>query len=158
MNLKSAALVAGMLAICLLGMAAAQDGPGMVADENDEMKVFAGLSLTSGENGTIRVEAVAKADALGNGTEEMVSQANTSINLESVGKDGQRQSLLEGLGNVFLVDGEAKMFGTNLTDGNNSTIDGVEMTLRLQPPGEEEPFELFISQRFPPGFGELIAL
>gem|GEM_PF-2097808 len=148
---------AALLALCLLGLAAAQDGPGRVADENENMSVFAELSLTPGEDGTVKVESIIKADALGNGTEDLVSEANTSVNLEVVGKDGRRQPLLEGLGNIFLANGEARIFGTNLTDGNNSTVDGVEMTLRVQPPGEEEPFELFISQRFPQGFGSLLA-
>jgi hypothetical protein len=125
------------LAICLLGCAAAQEGLGWVADQNEALEVVAGLSLTPGDNGSINVKSSVQANVL---DENSSAETNGTINLDAVGS-GQRQSLLdEVLGGPVNVTGTAKFFGANITE--NGTMESVEMRISIQVPGGE-PIELF---------------
>jgi hypothetical protein len=148
MNVKKTVQVM-VLAVCLLGLAAAQEEPGRVADKNDELEVIAGLSLNPGENGSINVQSRVQASVL---DENKSAETNGTINLDAVG-NGQRRSLLdEVLGGPVNVTGTAKFFGANITE-ENGTVESVEMRISIQVPGGE-PIELFLSERVPPeGFG-----
>lgn len=135
------------LAICLLGCAAAQEGLGWVTDQNEAVKVVAGLSLTPGDNGSINVKSSFQANAL---DENRSAETNGTIRLDAVGS--QRQSLLdEVLGGPVNLTGSAKFFGNNIAE-ENGTVESVEMRISIQVPGEK-PIELFLSERVPKGFG-----